>query len=256
MAKTDRKLDYLPDQGVSDIEYRDWLTTAVGCPSGLRFESFTRHGSQLQDACTFTISVPGGETMSFRSIQQRLASPSSVRAEIAYASHGLLRPAHLSRGELEDIWIAMLTLSNIVDSQTEADETWSWLTRYQAECDPVTGLTFTRDGRFDALAALQRRPVWGRVQASDREQCPPGRRPSWVVDDVTGEQYVRVSELLAFVRYSVGATPMGAAALTARMHEIGAKRMFYETRRGDLHPRMTLYLLPAESSDGVPEAER
>lgn len=256
MAKTERKLDYLPDQGADDNDYREWLTAGTGCPPGLRFEEFTRHGNQLQDPCTFTISAPGGDIMAFRTLQSRLANPATIRTAIVYATHGLLRPQHLSRGEFEDIWVAMITLSNIVDSQTEADETRSWLARYERLCDRVIGLSFIRERRFDALLAIIRRPQWGRLQALSADEQPPGRRPAWIVDDESAEEYVRISELLAFLRYDIGVGAISASTLTARVHEIGGTRTFFEVRRGHVHPRIGLYLLPSEPAIDAPEDEQ
>lgn len=254
MAKTDRKLDFLPPQGADDNQYREWLTAATGCPPDLRFEELIRHGDQLQDACTFTISAPGGDIMAFRTAQSRLANPATMRATIVYATHGLLRPLHLSRGEFEDIWVAMVTLSNIVDSQTEADETRSWLARYEPLCDRIPELSFVRDRRYDALLALVRRPRWGRLQALGGDDIPPGKRPVWIVDDESGEEYIRISELLTFLRYDVGVGAISAPTLTARIHEIGGARTFFEVRRRETHPRIGLYLLPPTTVVG-PQGE-
>jgi hypothetical protein len=254
--KTERILEYLPEQGADDNEYRDWLTRATGCPADLHFEEFIRHGYQLTDACTFKVSVPGGDIMAFRTTQQRLANPATLRSAIVYATHGLLRPMHLSRGEFEDIWVAMITLSNIVDSQTEADETWSWLSRYERICARVTDISFVAVHRFDALQTLMKRPRWGRAQALAAEELPDGFRPVWIVDHQTGEEFVRISELLTFLRHDIGVGAISASALTARIHEIGGDRMFFEVRRGGIHPRLGMYLLPSEQPEDAPEDER
>jgi hypothetical protein len=244
--KSERHLPYLPDQGAPDYEYRDWLTNAINCPSSTSFGDFTRHGSDLADACTFTLRGHDGGNSTFKTTQNRLANPATVRSAIAYATHGAARPLHLSRPEYEDIWIAMVTLGNIVDTQTNIDEALSWLQQYERVCDHVYGLTFTPEKRFDALLILTRRPFWGKPQALDREDTPPGQRPVWVHDKETDEIYVRVSQLLAFLRHRVGAAPISSSSLTARMHEIEARRVFYESRSGDLHPHMTLFVLPSD----------
>ena len=248
MAKADRKLAELPEQGASDIEYRDWLTVAVGCPPGVVFGDFVRLGDQLADPCTFTLHA-GGDVMEFRTLQKLLAQPATIRATLVYATNGLLRPGHVSRGEFEDIWVALLTLSNIVDTQAVSDETWSWLTQFERVCDVIEGLSFAGpQRRHDALVSLYRRPNWGKVQAGEGKLAEHGSRPVWAIDEQTREQYVRVSELMTFLRHGISVGSIAGSTVNARIREIGGERVRFESRsrvdRG-LYPRLTLYLLPA-----------
>jgi hypothetical protein len=248
MAK-ERTLPYLPDQGAPELDFRDWLTGATGCPAGMTFGDFTRHGSDLSDPCSFTLRGGGGEVQTFRTVQRQLANPATIRATLVYATNGLLRPAHLSKIEYEDIWVGLIELSNIIDTRSEADEVWSWLTQYERSCDVVERLSLVARHRLDALLTLQRRPTWGKIQASGDKPAEPGARPVWIVDFTTREQYVRASEFLTFVRHTIG-TPISSSTLSSRLREIGGDRVKYEVRsrvdRG-LHPRLTFYLMPAEA---------
>lgn len=246
MAKSERLLPEMPDQGAPDHHYRDWLTHATGCPPGTSFGDFTRHGPDLTDPCQFTLRGPDGAAATFKTTQNRLANPATTRTTLATATHGVLRPLRLSRGEFEDVWIAMVTLGNIVDTMTDADEARSWLQQYQRVCDPIHGYTMLPHGRFDALLFLTGRGAWGKRQAQIAEEVPPGQRASWLLDAETGETYVRISQLLAFLRHGIGAGPISNATLTARMHEIDVQRLFYEVRTGGLHPKATLFSIPPE----------
>src|SRR4051794_16780421 len=66
VTKSDRRLDWLPDYSAEPNEWRDWLTAALGMPTGFRVESFTRFGRQSIDACELVVIAPSGDRLRFR----------------------------------------------------------------------------------------------------------------------------------------------------------------------------------------------
>jgi hypothetical protein len=85
--------------------------------------------------------------------------------------------------------------------------------------------------RGDALALLR---------SSDDGRY--AQRPCRFIDLKTAEQWVRSSELAAYLRHVIGVEPLPHSMLRARLREIGVVGRYFEDHRPP-HPKLMLYQL-------------
>lgn len=227
---TKRTLPWLPDYGSPPADWRHWLTNALRPAPGWRVEKFLRHGRQRTDSCELVLVGPNGRREFFELGEQRhLQTPNSVRATVIAATDGLLRPERLTQAELEDIWIALVSLATVTAAQNSKDETRDWLEETVAQAEPMTGHTLTSSGQRDAIAALLDRNVFNSLRAKQfadpAESNPP--RPTLLIDSETGEQWMRVGEVAAFWRHVVGVGTMSQPTMDGRLSAIGVRRHSY-----------------------------
>ena len=253
----ERALSWLPAYEAPLSEWRDWLTGALRLTGGLRVEDFIRNGRQRTDGCSLVLTLPDGKRRSFALGEQRhLMALTSQRVTLIGATDGLVRMPALSKAESEDVWAALVTLATVASDQSKDDETREWIERFLGVVQVQTGSTMRPNGRFDALRFLKSRPLFNRWSALTLEDSSVGperkNRPVLLLDRETGERWVRAAEVATFVRHCVGAPPISQATLDGRMGVIGVKRVVYEVRRDDEHPRVVLYRLAPAGEEGAP----
>jgi hypothetical protein len=229
-ARAERKLDKLPPYRAPPVAWREWLTKALSPAAGHKIEKFLRHGRQRTDMCEMVVSGPDGQRQIFELGEQRhLSTANALRATIVAATDGLLRPDKLTVPELEDIWIALVALATVTAEQSQKDETREWLEETVAQASPLTGHTLTRSGQRDALSALLGRDVFNSLAAQrftdPKETTPP--RPALLIDNQTGERWMRVGDLAAFWRHVIVVGVMSQPTIDGRLSAIGVRRHSY-----------------------------
>jgi hypothetical protein len=238
------KLPYLPDERDSADALLAWLTLAMRPPEGWRVQSFERLGPD-RDHPALLIVANGRESRTFRFKRQRdlRADP---RSELAAVASGWLAMPHLTGGEVEDVWMALCTVGQVLTEQDEPDQTREWIEAMLPVCLPLTGHTLVPDGRHAGLMALKALGEFTKTDALSMVRPGPDegyqRRPTKFVDKHTGAQYLRVGETAAYLRYVVGVEPLSHSTLRARLHEIGVVAELFEDRRPP-HPKLNLYHL-------------
>jgi hypothetical protein len=253
-AKTERQLEPLPDYDAELSQWRDWLTTALR-PAFGRVENFIRHGRQRVDRCELVILGVAGETLLFDVEEQRLLStPGTQRQTLVSATDGLLRPPALTKAEQEDIWTALVTLATVTACQDAGDEASDWLAQAESAAKKLTGHTLRGPGRLEALEALAKHGAFTHARALEfadprhRDGEPP--RPALLVDK-TGERWMRVGDVAAFLRYCTGAPPMSQLTLDGRLAAVGVTRVRYgaRSRSNGRFAQAKLYRLPEPLPD-------
>ncbi len=229
-AKKERTLRSLPDYGTPLPLWRDWLTKGLSPTRGHRVHSFLRHGRQRTDACTLVLIGPEEKPRSFDIEEQRLLStPASMRATLVSATDGLVRPERLTQAELEDIWIALVTLATVTAHQSQKDETREWLEATVEQAVPLTGHSLSPPKQVDGIQALLARDKFDYLRArrflDAKEADPP--RPTLLIDNVTGERWIRVGDLATFWRHVLGVGVMSQPTIDGRLSAIGIKRHEY-----------------------------
>jgi hypothetical protein len=154
-----------------------------------------------------------------------------LRATLVSATDGLVRPRSLSKAELEDIWIALVTLATVTANQSTQDETLEWLeqTVEQGDTDGLAGLSMIPAERPDALAAWLARPKFDYLAArkfTDPSEINPPR-PTLLVDARTGERWMRVGDVAAFWRHVIGVGVMSQPTIDGRLSAVGVRRHEY-----------------------------
>ena len=200
-------LPYLGDE--LDVDgLREWLGLAVRPPSGWHVDKFERAGRQRTDPCTLSISN-GRERESFRFDEQQILH---IRPRIALhsISDGRLRMPHLTGTEIEDFWAGLTRLGHVLTEYDEADETRKWLEHLVEATVPLTGQSLIPDRRHDALMALKHRGEFKRLDAlaivkgaDGREQ----RHPVRLIDEHSGDEWIRSGEALVYLRLVEGVEP-------------------------------------------------
>ena len=152
---------------------QQWLTIAFRPPDGYKVESIERHGRQRLDPCTLTMRN-GRDCLTYRFMQQADLVGSRLRPAVLAASDGLLDVPHLSGGEQEDVWSALVKLGRVMTEVDERDETRKWVEQMVDVAAPLRGYTLVPDSRHDALMALRN---LGGVHPSRRAcACAPRER--------------------------------------------------------------------------------
>jgi hypothetical protein len=244
---TKRILPPLPPFGAPLGAQRQWLTNALNPPNEFVVEDFHRFGRGREDPCELTLRAPGGGCLTLEfPVQRGLSTPGALRASITAASDGLLRIPKLSVPELEDIWTGLCSFARVTIDRKESDEVHEWLYELKAAAEPVEGYTLEDSGRLDALTALTQRRLFDRLAA--RELMDPNAvsppRPALLIDSQTGLRYMRVGEVVCFLRQIVGIPSTGQARIDSRFEQIGVVRLFYEVKNASGRAKAQLYRLP------------
>lgn len=248
--RSTRKLDPLPGHDAGTADLRAWLTAALGFPPGWTVWAFERAGSRLTDPATLIVHTAEGTLGEYRFAQQRdLATSGRLRAAMFMECGAVCRLPALTKTELEDVWGVLCMLGRVIAEQDDRDVTLEWLEGLVSLADPVNGISLEDPAaRFDAIQYLKARPTFDRLSAAllHDPNVDPRRvvKPALVVDSA-GPYWIRPGELAAYVHHVIGAVE-GSGSLTARVGELGVTRHVFEVRRGDRHPKLVVYRLPAE----------
>jgi hypothetical protein len=250
--RIERQLSSLPEYGREPSPWREWLTEALSPAQCYRVHNLLRHGRQRSDACELVLLDPDGTHRSFEIEEQRLLStPATLRATLVSATDGLVRPRSLTKGEQEDIWVALVTLATVTANQSTKAETQEWLEQTVEQAEQLTGYSLVPQTRPDALAALLARNTFDYLAArrltDPHEITPP--RPALLLDTQTGEQWMRVGELAAFWRHVVGTPAISYRSIEGRLAAIGVKRHDYTFKPSGGTPRTVRLYRVADGSD-------
>jgi len=243
-------LPYLPDEREPET-LRAWLTRALRPPSNWGLSGFERTGRDGRDPCALAF-VNGRESRRYR-IKRQTDLMRSPRLTLASATDGWLAVPHLTAGEIEDVWAALCTLGRVLTEFDEPEQTREWVEAYLPATSTLAGFSLVPDSRHDALMAIRRAGEFRRGDAEQmRRGADPGlqRRPTRVVDAMTGEQWIRPGELAAYVRWVLGVEPLSHGTLRARLQEIGVDGRYFEDRRPP-HPKLALYRLSESLIEGL-----
>jgi hypothetical protein len=233
---------------------RAWLTRALRPPEGWHVESFDRYGREGREPATLHV-ANGREARAFRFKQQRDVA-TKPRMTVVSISDGWLDVPHLTAGEVEDLWAALCRLGSVLTEFDEVEQTREWVESYLPATLPLNGFSLVPDARHDALMAIRSAGTFGKGDAlaltrpSDDQRF--AQRPTRFRDSATGEQWIRPTELAAFVRWVIGVEPLAHATLRARLREIGVVGQRFEDYRPP-HPKLGLYQLTTELVEGMGE---
>jgi hypothetical protein len=145
----------------------------------------------------------------------------------------------------------LVTIASVTANQDPRDEARDRIEQAEDAAVVIDGETLQGAGRLGALVALKRHGIFDRARAEGfidarlrHDTPPPG--PALLVDAQTGERWMRVGDVAAFLRYATGAPPMSQATLDGRLSAIGVERRRYAARRrsNGVHVAVKLYRLP------------
>lgn len=245
----------LPDHDADLGEIRSYLTRAARFPLLYGIEDVHRHGKRGDDPMTVTVRAPGQvRDLRVRFPRQDDASkPATLRTTMARETNGLSRMKHPSQAQAADFFTMLCALASVTENGTEAENTRAWLDEFLGHVFPLTGHSLADpERRFDALQALRaRRFERPEAEKFRRGELDPLSLPSLLIDDETGEHWVRASELAAYLRHVHGVRDgLAQPTLDSLLEEIGVSRHYFDVKRESGHPKLVVYCL------GVPpEAE-
>jgi hypothetical protein len=229
-GRTRRTLRELPDHGEAPAEWRNWLTEALAPEPGYKVEKFLRHGRQRTDTCELVLVDRDRKRHTFEIEEQRfLSTPSSLRAAIAAATDGRVRPRRLTQAELEDVWIALVSLATVTANQSVKDETRERLEQTIEQAEELTGLSLIaaeRPRAFEALLARNQFDYLAARRFTDPTTTMPPR-PVLLIDSRTGERWMRVGEVATFWRHVLGCEAIAQPKIDGRLAAIGVRRHEY-----------------------------
>jgi hypothetical protein len=248
-------LPYLPDRQPELL--RQWLTRALRPIDGMTVQNFARAGRDPKDPATLTLSA-GRDVQTYRITRQGDLTK-ALRTTLVSLSDGKLEVPHLTGGEVEDVWVALCQLGEVLTEWDERDEARKWVEQMLLATLPLMGHTLVPDGRHDALMAIKHAGEFTRGDAlalirpsndNGHSAFPQSyqQRPCRFVDEQTGEQWLRAGEVACYVRWVVGIEPLAHATLRARLHEVGVIGKHFEDYRAP-HPKLNLYQLPEELTE-------
>lgn len=253
---TEKERNWLPEYGADLPTWREWLTKMMGPAEGFLIEGFIRHGRQRTDACELVVLAPGGRRLRFEVAEQRFLSTSgSLRATVAGVTDGLVRPGQLSKPELEDVWVALVTLATVTANQDLKSEACDWLEQLEDAAERIQGHTLTQPGRVDALSRLVRYHTrFERLAAlayADPDVAPRDKpRPALLVDSVeVGVRWARVGEVACFLRHVIGTGSMSQTTIDGRLSPLGIGRRYFAERAVGGNVKADLYRLPADDEE-------
>jgi hypothetical protein len=252
-ARSKGTLPPLPTRDAALSDLRAWLTRAFAPPTGYAFEGFERHGRRLSDPSWITFHTPAGSDVRFRFPEQRaLAKPVNLRSSVVSITDGLCRMGPVSNPEAQDIWVALCSVAHVAAQQDEVEEFREQLDSFLRVTEPVRHWTLEPTGRWDTLIGLQAagafEPRHAKLMRDDVDERHWARRPIRLVDTATSATWVRVNELATYLRHVLGLR-LGHGEVDGRMSEIGAARQWFEMRKGNAHPHVSLYLLPSHPDE-------
>jgi hypothetical protein len=243
------RLPPLPGFDATAGDLRDWLTVALNPAPGWRVTEFLRHGRQKADWCVLTLTGPDGSRHAFDVGEQRSLSPAAVEMAIVVATDGLCRPDCKLPSERKDIGTGLVAFATVTANQSREAETRDWTAQTVDAAEPLTGHTFTADGRADAISAMLARPKFDLVAA--REYADQSTiikpRPTLLIDKETPDQWIRVGDFATFWRHILGVGIIGQLTIDGRLAAIGIKRHNLNGRNRERQPRrLCLYRIGTE----------
>jgi hypothetical protein len=238
------RLPYLPAREAPVSRWKEWLTDALQPPKGHRFDGFARHGLESNHPAELTFLTPEGNRRTFHFLEQgRLAKPTTLRAAITATTTGFCQPGHLTSSEAEDTWCGLCIVGQMTVEVDHRSEARDWLDSFLGITEPEERFTLTPKGRWDALQNLRSR----RFERADAMEMLHGgqrwQRPVLVIDSADKKRYIRVADLLTYIRVVVGER-LSYDSLYARMWELEASHSEIEQRKGKEHPHINFFCLP------------
>lgn len=257
-ADTDGKPEKWPRMPGHDPDLgtvRAYLTAAARLPAGWAIESAERHGQHAGDPMTISIRTPGeAPNVEVRFDAQRDCSkPGALRGALAEATDGASRMRYPTAPQASDFYVMTCALAHVATRTTVADETAAWLDDYTAEGTTILGLSLRdRTRAYDALAALQARPVFDAIRARTyiANNLHPDHRWALLIDADSEELWLRTGELATFVRVVLGQR-IAQHTLDALVTEVGGERLIREEdrrRTGGRHVALRLYAFPSSQA--------
>jgi hypothetical protein len=218
---------------------------------GWRIDNFIRHGRDRADTCELELVGPGGARRRFEISEQRLLStPTALRATLTSATDGLIQPGSLVKSELEDTWVALVTIASVTANQSLKGEAGVWLAEAERAAEPIVDRTFEPVGRLDAIQALKHRDQFDSMRAkqySDPDLIGPRPHPAVLIDSQTGERWMRVGEVAAFLRHVIGIQTSSQTRIDGRLAGAGAERKLFTAKNANGRTeKADVYRLPGE----------
>lgn len=242
----------LPGHDASPGELRRYLTTCCGLPARWSIERAHRWGPEAADPMVMWVRAPGRQhDYGVRwDHQEDAGRPGTLRATISRCTAGHARMRHPTGAQAQDFFTILCALATVDEKATVADETRAWLEDFTHQTRPIVGHSIA-DGerRYDALAVLRIREFTRpEAQALIRGDLDPDRRPALLVDDLTGESWIRTGELATYLRWVYGVKGgLAQSTLDARLAEIGVERVYCQVNRASGHQKLVLYCAPPEA---------
>lgn len=242
----------LSDEILDDAEWlRDWLTAVLRPRAGWRIVDFD-HGEDPDQPCALVVANGQNQVRyRFRSQGELRSSATRMRTSIAAIANGQLRPPQLKTAEeFGDVMLALFALAPALAAEDELEQAKDWLFQLLDASRPLEGHSLSDSAaRRDALLALKRLPEFTRLDALTvirNPDLPWPRKPVCLIDQVSGEMWLRARESATFLRHVIGMT-IRQGTLTYRWNEIGVAYRYFQARPrrvGDPHPQAHLYLIP------------
>lgn len=230
---------------------RAWLGRATKPSAGV-LEVFERLGREGGDPCRL-VYANGRESKTFR-VRRQVDLMRNPRLTLVSVSDGWLKVPHLTPGEAEDVWAALCRFGAVLTEFDEVEQAREWVEAFVPVTLPLNGYSLVPDARHDALMAIRHAGTFGKGDAGT--MLRPGedqrfmQRPTRFIDAQTGEQWVRPTELAAYLRYVLGVEPLSHGTLRARLREVGVVGRYFEDYRPP-HPKLALYQLTDELVEGA-----
>lgn len=244
-----RKLPYMPDREASFSEMRQWLSNAIGLPKAVRVESVIRYGRGDEDVLTIGLS---NDTVIRCDRQKRLMTPASLQSFFTSESDGMCRPQYLSRPECGEVYMVLCALATAAAAQDDSVELRERLESFVLLCEPVFK-SLVPEFRYETLRALQSRPVYDRLAATEVKR---GRALVTLPVVLSDSEWSAGPEIVYLIRHSEFITQLRSvhmqvisdSTLKGRMQEIGCvQHTFQGFSSGRAHHvSMILYQLPGD----------
>jgi hypothetical protein len=173
-------------------EHRD-LVDAAGGWRPLRLAAVHRYGNRLVDA--LHIYLDNGALIDFPRQSDITGRGGWARSVIA-GTDGVAHPPALKDHDLQDVFRSLCVLAGRSRAQLEADEHADILADLLTLCRPFTGYSAVDSAaRYQLLTAVKSERPW---DPTDR-QTPT--QPLLIVDQVTGDEYLRAGDAMAYFRF-------------------------------------------------------
>jgi hypothetical protein len=210
------KIPWAPERDATISEMREWLSNAIGLPGGVRVETVFRAGRDAEDPLTIVLSN-GTKMRSSR--QKTLQQARTLQAFLASESDGVAQPCYLSPAEVGDVYTVLCRLGTAAAKVDAVADLRERLAGFLSRSEELFG-SLGYEARYATIEAARMRPLFDRLAALNGSDS----RPVVVVDQESNARYIRASEWVAYLRFTVGHT-VNESRLVAQMSEIGSERV-------------------------------
>ena len=237
------KIPYAPDREATVPTMREWLSNAIGLPSEVRVETVLRAGRGEDDPTTIVLT--NGIKMRC-SRQKRLQQARTLQAFLVSESDGIAQAPYLSPAEVGDVYTIICRFGTAAANVDPVADLRERLATFVGFADELIG-TLRLDGRYITIEAVRMRPPFNRHVALAMTNGRPETAPVLIRDQHDEKRYVRASELVAYLRYSVGWT-IDESRLAAQMTELGSERFHPQAWNADRSHKTELvfYSVPGD----------